>query len=117
MMYEALHQKYKEYNDMREKVIFLGDSCPEEMNKGLRDVLIALVFLVLVYLVLFMLALYYAFKCAIVQKWGMYAPVLLVLGMMLPNIGGFVMIGLIIYGSLRCGSICDAPRDFGRSLD
>ena len=116
MMYEALHQKYKEYNKMKEQVDSMGEYCPEEMNKALRDVLIALIFLLVVYLALFMLAIYYSFKCGMIMKWGMYVPVLLILGMMLPNIGGFIMIGTIIYGSLNCGSICDAPRDFGRSF-
>ena len=116
MMYEALHQKYNEYNKMREQVDSMGDYCPEEMNKALRDVLIALVFLLLVYLGLFMVSIFYAFRCSMLNRWGMYVPVLLILGMMLPNIGGFILIGTVIYGSLNCGSICDAPRDFGRSF-
>lgn len=116
MFMEAIHQKYKEYNDVKDRIILLGDECPQEMNSALNKMLIALVFLVLAFLVLFMIALYYAFKCAIVQKWGVYAPILLIIAMMLPNIGGFVMIGLVVYGALNCGSICDVPGSFSRAL-
>ena len=116
MMYEALHQKYKEYNKMREQVESMGDYCPEEMNKALRDVLIALVFLIIVYLALFMLAIFYSFRCSMLNKWGMYVPVLLILGMMLPSVGGFIMLGTIIYGSLNCGSICSVPSEMRRSF-
>lgn len=116
MFMEAIHQKYAEYNDVKNKVISMGDNCPQEMNNALNKTLIALVFLVLVFLVLFMIALYYAFKCAIVQRWGVYVPILLIIAMMMPNIGGFVMIGLVVYGALNCGSICDVPGSFKRSL-
>jgi len=116
MFYEALHQKYNEYNKMKEQVDAMGVYCPEDLDKSTRNLLIDLVFLVIVYLALFMLAIYFSFKCSIVGKWGAYAPVLLILSMMLPRIGGFVIIGTVIYGSLMCGSICDAPRDFGRSF-
>lgn len=44
MFMEALHQKYNEYNDMHTKIIMLGDACPQEMNKSLNKILIALVF-------------------------------------------------------------------------
>lgn len=116
MFMEALHQKYKEYDDLRGQIMVLGDSCPQEMNGALNKILIALIFLVLAFLVLFMIALYYAFKCSIVQKWGAYVPILLVIAMMIPNIGGFVMIGLVVYGALNCGSICDVPGSFKRAL-
>ena len=116
MFMESVSQKYKEYNDMQSKIIMLGDSCPQEMNNSLNKILIALVFLVLAYLVLFMIALYYAFKCSIIQKWGAYVPILLIIAMMMPNIGGFVTIGLVVYGALNCGSICDVPGSFKRSL-
>lgn len=116
MFMEALHQKYNEYNDMHSKIIMLGDACPQEMNKSLNKILIALVFLVLAFLILFMIALYYAFKCSIIQKWGVYIPILLIIAMMMPNIGGFVMIGLVVYGALNCGSICDVPGSFKRAL-
>jgi hypothetical protein len=116
MFMEAVHQKYKEYNDMHSKIIMLGDTCPKELNSSLNYILIALVFLVLAYLVLFMIALYYAFKCSIIKQWGAYVPILLVIAMMIPNIGGFVTIGLVVYGALNCGSICDVPGSFKRAL-
>ena len=116
MFMEAVHQKYQEYNDMNNKIIMLGDACPKEMNSALNKILIALVFFVLAYLVLFMIALYYAFKCSIIQKWGAYIPILLIIAMMMPNIGGFVTIGLVVYGALNCGSICDVPGSFKRAL-
>jgi hypothetical protein len=116
MFMESIREKYKEYNDLRGEIMILGDSCPKEMNGALNKILIALVFLVLAYLVIFMIALYYAFKCSIVQKWGVYVPILLIIAMMMPNIGGFVTIGLVIYGSLNCGSICDVPGSFKRAL-
>lgn len=116
MFMEAVHQKYSEYNDMRDKIMMMGDECPHEMNSALNKILITLVFLVLAYLVLFMIALYYAFKCSIIQKWGAYVPILLIIAMMMPNIGGFVTIGLVVYGALNCGSICDVPGSFKRSL-
>jgi hypothetical protein len=116
MFMEAIHQKYAEYSDVKNKVMAMGDNCPQEMNNALNKMLIALVFLVLAFLVLFMIALYYAFKCAIVQRWGAYVPILLIIAMMMPNIGGFVMIGLIVYGALNCGSICDVPGSFKRAL-
>lgn len=116
MFMEAVSQKYKEYNDLRGQVMILGDDCPREMNSALNATLIALLFLVLAYLILFMIALYYAFKCSIIQKWGVYVPILLILAMMMPNIGGFVMIGLVVYGALNCGSICDVPGSFRRAL-
>ena len=116
MFMEAVHQKYKEYNELKGKVMIMGDSCPQEMNGALNKILIALVFLVLAYLVLFMIALYYAFKCSIVRQWGVYVPILLIIAMMMPNIGGFVMIGLVVYGALNCGSICDVPGSFKKAL-
>ena len=116
MFMEAVHQKYKEYNDLRGQVMMLGDNCPREINGALNKMLIALVFLVLAYLILFMVALYYAFKCSIIQKWGAYVPILLIIAMMMPTVGGFVMIGLVVYGSLNCGSICDVPGSFKRAL-
>jgi hypothetical protein len=116
MFYEAIHQRLVEYNDMKNKVEAMGQFCPQDMNKALRDVLIALVFLIIVYLALFMLAIYYAFKCAMINRWGMYIPVLLILGMIMPNIGGFFIIGTVIYGSLNCGSICDVPSDIRKSF-
>ena len=116
MFMEAIHQKYAEYSDVKNKVMAMGDNCPQEMNNALNNMLIALVFLVLAFLVLFMIALYYAFKCAIVQRWGAYVPILLIIAMMMPNIGGFVMIGLVVYGALNCGSICDVPGSFKRAL-
>ena len=116
MFMEAVQQKYKEYNDLRGQVMIMGDECPKEMNSALNHMLIALVFLVLAYLILFMVALYYAFKCSIIQKWGAYVPILLIIAMMMPSIGGFVMIGLVVYGALNCGSICDVPGSFKRAL-
>ncbi len=116
MFMEAIHQKYKEYNDMNSKILMLGQACPQEMNKSLNKTLVALVFLVLAFLILFMVALYYAFKCSIIQQWGAYIPILLIIAMMIPNIGGFVMIGLVVYGSLNCGSICDVPGSFRKAL-
>lgn len=113
MFYEAIHQKYKEYNDLTAQMEY---GCTEQMEKNARNLLIALVFLLMVFLVMFMLALYYAFKCSVIHKWGAYVPVMLVIGMMLPRIGGFIIIGTVVYGSLTCGSICDAPADFGRSF-
>jgi hypothetical protein len=116
MFMEVVKQKYGEYNDMQKQIMMLGDSCPQEMNSALNKILIMLVFFVLAYLVLFMIALYYAFKCSIIQKWGAYVPILLIIAMMMPNIGGFVTIGLVVYGALNCGSICDVPGSFKRSL-
>ena len=116
MFMEAVHQKYKEYNDLRGQIMIMGESCPQEMNSALNKTLIALLFLVLAFSVLFMVALYYAFKCSIVKQWGAYVPILLVIAMMMPNIGGFVMIGLVVYGALNCGSICDVPGSFKRAL-
>lgn len=116
MFMESVHQKYKEYNDLKGQIMMMGDSCPQEMSSALNKILIALVFLVLAFLVLFMVALYYAFKCSIVRQWGAYVPILLVIAMMMPSIGGFVMIGLVVYGALNCGSICDVPGSFKRSL-
>ncbi len=116
MFMEAIKEKYQEYSDVKDRIIMLGDECPQEMNSALNKMLIALVFLSLAFLVLFMLALYYAFKCAIVKQWGVYTPILLIIAMMLPNIGGFVMIGLVVYGALNCGSICDVPGSFRKSL-
>jgi len=113
---EAVHQKYNEYNDLRGKIMILGDNCPREMNRALNHTLIALVFLVLAFLIIFMVALYYAFKCSIVRQWGVYVPILLIIAMMMPTIGGFVMIGLVVYGALNCGSICDVPGSFKRAL-
>ena len=46
----------------------------------------------------------------------MYVPILLILGMMMPNIGGIIMVGIIIYGSLKCGSICEVHNDLRRNL-
>ncbi len=116
MFMEAVHQKYKEYNDLRGQIMVMGENCPREMNGALNKILIALVFLVLAFLVLFMIALYYAFKCSIVRQWGAYVPILLIIAMMMPNIGGFVMIGLVVYGALNCGSICDVPGSFRKAL-
>lgn len=116
MFMESIRQKYKEYDDLRGEIMIMGDNCPREMNSALNNSLIALVFLVLAFLILFMIALYYAFKCSIVQRWGAYVPILLVIAMMMPNIGGFVMIGLVVYGALNCGSICEVPGSLRRSL-
>ena len=116
MFYEAIHQRLKEYNDAREQVLMLGDACSEEQSKMVRDMLIALVVLILIYLALFMLAVYYSFKCSLSRGWSMYVPILLILGMMMPNIGGIIMVGIIIYGSLKCGSICEVHNDLRRNL-
>lgn len=116
MFMETIRDKYKEYNDLRGEIMILGDSCPREMNSALNKTLIALLFLVLVYLIVFMVALYYAFKCSIIQQWGAYVPILLIIAMMMPTIGGFVTVGLVVYGALNCGSICDVPGSFKRAL-
>jgi hypothetical protein len=116
MFYEAIHQRLKEYTDAREQVLMLGDSCSEEQSKMVRDMLIALVVLILIYLALFLLAVYYCFRCALSRGWSMYVPILLILGMMMPRIGGLIMVGIIIYGSLKCGSICDIHNDLRRNL-
>ncbi len=116
MFYEAIHQRLKEYTDARQQVLILGDACSEEQSKMVRDMLIALIFLILIYLSLFLLSVYYAFKCSLSRGWSMYVPILLILGMMLPNFGGLIMVGIIIYGSLKCGSICEVHNDLRRNL-
>jgi hypothetical protein len=115
MLLQAIQTKYVEYNDLRDKVISMREACPAEMNKALRDMLIALVVLVMFFMVLFLVAIYFAFKCSIVRKWPILYSVLLILGMLMPNIGGFVIVGMVVYGSLMCGSICDLPADLRRS--
>jgi hypothetical protein len=116
MFYEAIHQRLKEYTDAREQVLMLGDACSDQQSKMVRDMLIALIFLILIYLALFMLFIFYAFKCALKKGWSMYIPILLILGAMIPKIGGIIMVGVIVYGSLVCGSICEVHNDLRRNL-
>ena len=103
MFYEALHQKYNDYNKMREQVDAMGVYCPEDLDKSTRNLLLALVFLVIVYLGLFMAGVYYAFRCSMIKKWNPYTPVMLILLFMIPKIGGLFLILTIGMGAATCG--------------
>ena len=102
MFYEALHQKYNEYNKMKEQVEAMGVYCPEDLDKSTRNLLLALLFLALVYLGLFMAGVYYAFRCSIIKKWNPYTPIILILLFMIPKIGGLFLLLTIGIGAATC---------------
>ena len=49
-----------------------------------------------------------------VQRWPIIYPILLVMLSLIPRYGGIVTVGILVYGMLNCGSLCDAPRDIFR---
>ena len=49
-----------------------------------------------------------------VKKWPIFYPLILVLLSLIPTYGGLFTLGILIYGMVNCGSLCDAPSDMFR---
>jgi hypothetical protein len=116
MFIEAIQQRITDYNRLRG--IYTEDpaKCPSEINEAIRTAIISITILAVVYLILIILSMYYAFKCSIVNGWSMFVPILLILASLTPTWGGFITVGIIIYGMNVCGSICEMPNDMRKSM-
>ena len=66
-------------------------------------------------MILFILSFYYIFKCSMVQRWPLFYPILLIMLSLVPRYEGVVTVGILVYGMLNCGSLCDAPSDIFRA--
>ena len=98
MFIESIRARVNDYNRM--KRMYNGAECPMEIESATRAIVIAITILIVVYLVLFILSFYYAFKCAYANKWPIILPIILILLSLTPVYGGFVTIGLVIFGML-----------------
>ncbi len=116
MFLEAIKNRIEDYNKLTNMYKTDKTVCQEELNSAIRSVIISITILMIVYLVLLILAVYYAFKCSMSKGWSMIVPILLVLMMFVPGYGGVFTIGLVVYGMLNCGSVCDVPRELYNRL-
>ena len=116
MFVEAIRNRIKDYNYLTSLYAQRQDLCADEMNSAIRSVVISITVLLIVYLVLFILAIYYAFKIAAKNKWPLFAPILLIIAMLLPTYGGILTIFLVAYG-MTVSSICDVPSDMKRAMN
>ena len=63
----------------------------------------AFVVMVLIWLFLFIAAIYFIFTCSEIKQWASWVPLLLIILMLIPGIGGIVALAIIIFGLISCG--------------
>jgi hypothetical protein len=114
MLLEIINQRIKTYNDLTNKYENT-ELCSKELSSAINNTIIMIAILLVIYIILFILSVYYIFKCSIKRQWGIFYPIMLLLLSLTPYYGGIVTIGIIIYGMLNCGSVCDAPSEIFRN--
>jgi hypothetical protein len=113
MFLESIKQRIDAYNDLQNKYNNT-ELCSEEMKQSMNSIIVIIALLVIIYIVLFILSMYYILKCSIKNRWPILYPILLISLSLIPYYGGIITIGIIIYGMVNCGSVCEAPSEIFR---
>jgi hypothetical protein len=106
MFIENIRKRVKDYDDIKKYYNENKSACNTEMDAAVRAAVVSIAILFFLFVVLFFMSIYYAFSCAKKLNWGPLVPFALVALTLLPNFGGFFMIGIVIYGMVNCGGLC-----------
>lgn len=107
MLLESIRKRLDDYNQIKEYYKENKNTCNTEMDVAVRTAVMSIVILLLLYIILFILTIFYAFKCANSLKWPGYVPLFLLLLAFTPLYGGYFMLGIVIYGMINCGGLCN----------
>jgi hypothetical protein len=107
MLIEAIRKRLDDYDQIKKYYNENKNTCNTEMDVAVRTAVMSIVILLFLYIVLFFMTIFYAFKCANTLKWPIYVPILLLFLSFVPLYGGYFMIGIVIYGMINCGGLCN----------
>ena len=107
MLIENIRKRLDDYNQIKEYYKENKNTCNIEMDVAVRTAVMSIVILLFLYIVLFFLTIFYVFKCSTALKWPIYVPLTLLFLTFTPIYGGYFMLGIVIYGMINCGGLCN----------